>query len=268
MATIQVRNRTAYYHDGGVPWKDGNPGVIFLHGGGMDHSMWQQQSRALAHGGFNVAALDLPGHGRSDDDPAIASVADYAAWVVDFMDAVSVNNGAMESASLVGLSLGSAIALNCAAEFPQRVRSLALVGIGPEMRVSPALLKFTEEAPAKAADFIVAYGYGRSSHLGRASTPGHWMLGSALALINRNPDSLHRDFLVCSQWEGASLAPRVNCPTLIVMGSEDRMTPPRGGKELAEAIPGAHCETMDGAGHMVPIEAPRLFLKRLREFLS
>ncbi len=263
MATIQVRGRTAYYHDGGVPWEEGRPNVVFLHGGGGEHSMWQQQSRALAHGGYNVAALDLPGHGRSEDDPAIASVADFAAWGMDFMDAAG-----FDTASLVGLSIGSAIALNCAAEFPQRVRSLALVGIGLEMRVSPALLQFTEEAPAKAADFIVGYGHGHSSHLGRAPTPGNWMLGSTLALINRNPDTLHRDFLVCSQWEGASLAPRVNCPTLIVMGSEDRMTPPGGGKELAAVIPGARFETMDGAGHMVPIEAPRLFLKRLREFLS
>ena len=262
MATIRVRDRNTYYHDGGIPWEKGRPAVIFLHGGGGEHSMWQQQSRALAHGGFNVAALDLPGHGKSEDDPSIASVADFAAWVVDFMDA-----SGLDTASLVGLSLGSAIALDCAAEHPQRVRSMVLVGIGLEMQVSPALLKYTREDPPKATEFIVGYGHGRPSHLGRAPTPGNWMLGSGLALIQRNPEALRRDFLVCSQWEGAPLAPRVDCPTLIVMGSEDRMTPPRGGRQLAEGIAGGQFEMVSGVGHMVPVEAPRPFLKRLLEFL-
>ncbi|NIP73967.1 MAG: alpha/beta fold hydrolase, partial [Gammaproteobacteria bacterium] len=85
MATLDVNGRRAYYHDGGVPWSSGRPAVVFLHGAGADHTLWQQQSRALAHHGCNVAALDLPGHGRSADVPDIATVAELADWVAAFI---------------------------------------------------------------------------------------------------------------------------------------------------------------------------------------
>jgi pimeloyl-ACP methyl ester carboxylesterase len=268
MPTLQVNGHRAYYHDGGVPWVPGRPAVVFLHGAGGDHTLWQQQSRALAHGsperpGCNVAALDLPGHGRSEDAPDVAAVADLADWVAAFLAAAGIERGA-----LVGHSLGACIALELAARQPERVSALALVGAGLQMKVSPELLRDTEENLPAAVNFITAYGHGKPAHLGHAPTPGNWMLGSSSALLLACSGAvLHRDFAVCDAWDGTAAAGRVRCPTLVVAGAGDRMTPPRAGKALAEAVPGARYELLPAAGHMIPAEAPRALLKLLQGFL-
>lgn len=263
MATTLVQGHRVYYHDGGVAWGPGRSAVVFIHGAGMDHTLWQQQSRALAHHGFNVAALDLPGHGRSEDAAGLDSMAAHADWVGAFLDAAG-----LERAAVVGHSLGACIALELAARHPQRVSALALVGAGLQMPVSPELLRDTAEDPAHAVDFITAYGHGRPAHLGHAPTPGNWMMGSATALIGACPPAvLHRDFTVCDGWDGTAVAGQVTCPTLVVAGAGDRMTPPRMGKALAEAVPGTRYELLPGAGHMLPTEAPRVLLKLLQGFL-
>jgi len=268
MTLVDVNGTETYAHDGGVPWQPGRPAAVFIHGAGFDHTLWQQQSRALAQlgagGGFNVAALDLPGHGRSADRPAIASVSDYAAFVAEFIEAAG-----LKPAALIGHSLGVAIALACAAEHPESVSALALVNSGLEMPVAPALLQATSDDPAKAVAFITSFAHGRASHIGHAPTPGSWLIGTATALLGAcTPEVLHRDFAVCNEWKGAPMAARVTCPALVVGGRGDRMTPPKAGRALAEAIPGARFELLDGAGHMIPTEAPRHLLKLLQGFLA
>ena len=62
---LQVEGVDAYYYTGGKPFCAALPSVVFIHGAQNDHSVWALQSRYFAHHGFNVLALDLPGHGRS-----------------------------------------------------------------------------------------------------------------------------------------------------------------------------------------------------------
>jgi pimeloyl-ACP methyl ester carboxylesterase len=260
---LAVHGRRVWCSDGGVAWADGRPWVVFLHGAGGAHSVWQQQTRALAHHGFNVAAPDLPGHGGSEDAP-LATVGDHAQWVEAFCKAAGIAR-----AALVGHSLGAAAALECAARSPARVAALVLVGAGPTMPVSPLLLEDTSGHPARAVDFITAYAHGRPSHLGGAPTPGNWLMGGARALLRAcTPAVLHRDFAACNDWHGEEAAARVRCPALVVTGAGDRMTPPQAGRALAGLIPGARYETMAGAGHFVQTETPRVFLKLLRAFLA
>ena len=79
---------------------------------------------------------------------------------------------------------------------------------------------------------------------------------------------LHRDFLVCHEREGGPFADKIRCPTLVVNGNRDRMTLLRAVKTLTEAIEDARLEVLDGIGHMVQTEAPRIFLKLLRNFIA
>src|SRR5271166_3340426 len=90
---------------GGRPFEAGRPTVIFLHGAGMDHTVWALQTRWFAHHGRNVVALDLPGHGRSAG-PALCRIEDMAALVVEIAAAVAV-----EHVALVGHSMGALVAL-------------------------------------------------------------------------------------------------------------------------------------------------------------
>ncbi|HKI98221.1 MAG TPA: alpha/beta hydrolase [bacterium] len=263
MTTLDLNGHRAYCHDGGVAWDPARPAVAFLHGAGGDHTLWQQQSRALAHHGFNVAALDLPGHGRSEDVPGLEAVADYADWVAAFLEAAG-----LPRAALVGHSLGACIALELAARQPERVTALALLASGLTMKVSPELLRDTTEDKPRAVDFITAFAHGKPAHLGHAPTPGNWMMGSGAALIAAcSADVLHRDFAVCDAWDGAAAAAEVQCPTLVVAGAADRMTPPRAGKAIADAVTGARYELLPATGHMIPSEAPRQLLRLLQDFL-
>ena len=264
MPQLKVNGQTAYYQHGGVEWGEGRPSVVFVHGAGMDHTVWQQQSRALAHHGCNVAALDLPGHGESEDVAGIGSVADYTAWLLAFLDAAG-----WERTVVVGQSLGAAIAVELAANHPARIAGLVLIGVGLEMKVHPDLLEDTLNNKPRAEDFIIAFTHGPATRLGGAPTPGNWMLGSATALLGGCGEAvLHRDFLVCHEWEGGPFAEKIRCPTLVVNGNRDRMTLLRAVKTLTEAIEDARLEVLDGIGHMVQTEAPRIFLKLLRNFIA
>ena len=108
--------------------------VVFIHGAGLDHSWFGLQSRYFGYHGWNVLALDLPAHGRSAG-PALTSVGAMADWVVKVLDAVKV-----ERASLVGHSLGTLVALDCAARHPARVERVALIATANPMRVGEAFL--------------------------------------------------------------------------------------------------------------------------------
>ncbi len=91
-----------------------------MHGAAHDHSARSLQSRYFAYHGCNVLAFDLPGHGRSEGPP-LASIGAMADWIVAALDAAGI-----EQAALVGHSMGSLAALECAARHPERVRALAL----------------------------------------------------------------------------------------------------------------------------------------------
>lgn len=264
MPELKVNGQRAYYTNGGVEWSEGRPCVLFVHGAGMNHTVWQQQSRALAHHGCNVASLDLPGHGESEDVAGIGSMADYTAWLLAFLDAAG-----WERAVVVGQSLGASIAVELAAKHPERLAGLVLIGVALEMKVHPELLDDTLNNKLRAEDFIVAYTHAPATRLGGAPTPGNWMLGSANALLGACSEAvLHRDFQLCHEWDGGPFAEKIQCPTLVVNGNRDRMTLLRAVKTLTESIPDARLEALDGIGHMVQTEAPRRFLKLLRNFIS
>ena len=123
---------------GGRPFDASLPTVLFIHGAGMDHTVWALQTRYFAHHGRSVLAVDLPGHGRSDGTP-LHAIADLASSIVRLLDAAAV-----QSAALVGHSMGALIALEAAAAATARVRSLALLGVAERMPVHPDLQSAAE----------------------------------------------------------------------------------------------------------------------------
>src|SRR3954464_14452656 len=130
---VKVHGADAYFYTGGKAIDPARPSAVFIHGAQNDHSVWILQTRYFAHHGFNVLAVDLPGHGRSKG-AALASVEQMAAWVLAVMDAAGV-----DKALLIGHSMGSLIALEASHLAPQRVSRLAMLGTTYPMKVSDAL---------------------------------------------------------------------------------------------------------------------------------
>jgi pimeloyl-ACP methyl ester carboxylesterase len=259
---LRVANERVYAYTGGKAFDPRLPVAAFIHGGDQDHSVWGLQSRYLAHHGHAVLAVDLPGHGRSGGAP-LASIEAMADWMLALLEAVGV-----KAATLIGHSMGSLVALECAARQPQRVRSLALIGAAAPMRVSPELLEAAKTSEPEAQRMINAWSHSGPAQYPGNPGPGFWVIGGHLRLMQRQkPGVLHADFAACDGYAaGLERAARVSCPALFLLGTLDAMTPARAGRELARALPASIVKTL-AAGHNLMGEKPDEILDALAEFL-
>ena len=232
----QVNSHTVYAYTGGKPFKADQPTVVFVHGVLNDHSVWILQSRYLANHGWNVLALDLPGHMRSQG-PCPQRVEDAADWVVAVLDAAQIDR-----AAVVGHSWGALIALEAAARHPARVSHLAMVGVAFPMKVSEVLLRDSIDNPEAAIHLINVFSRATLCAPPSAMGPGTWVFGANRALNRRvlraNPAEpvFHIGFKACNDYaNGLAAMSQVQCPVLFVHGEHDQMTPPRAAKALVEA---------------------------------
>lgn len=260
---LRVDGARVFAATGGRPFDAAKPAMIFVHGAGMDHTVWPLQARWFAHHGRSVLAVDLPGHGRSEGKP-LESISALGAWLGQLVAA----SGAREAA-LVGHSMGALASLEAAAQAPERVVKLALLGISAPMAVHPDLLKAAQSGETLASELVASWGFGRRAHLGGNQAPGLWMLGGGMSLLETGPHgALGIDLAACNAYQGAAeAAARVRCPTLFLCGAADIMTPPKAAATLAAHIPGAETITLPDAGHMMMIEQPDATLAALKRFL-
>ncbi len=252
MAAYDVQGGKAFAGTGGVEPDAAKSAVILIHGAGMDRTVWQLQTRRIAHAGFAAYAIDLPGHGRSEG-AARESIAGYADWIIAFMDAAR-----LKTAALIGHSMGSLIAMEAAARVPGRIEALALLGAAVSMPVHPGLIAAAERGEALAAELIADWAHGAAMHQGGHPQPGLWVMGAGQRIVERSkPGVLAGDLKACDAYGGAAdVAARVTPRTLVLSGAQDKMTPAKAGKALSEAIAGAQFTVMPGVGHMMMTEAP------------
>src|ERR1700685_2701315 len=158
---------------GGRDFDPSLPAIVFLHGAGMDHSVWALLARAFSHHGFGVLAPDFPGHGRSAG-PALSSIGALADSTAALIDAARI-----KTARVIGHSMGSLVALEMAARHPAKLSALGLIATAAPMRVSDDLLGAAKANDHAAIDMISIWGYGHRAVLGGCESPGVWMLGRA-----------------------------------------------------------------------------------------
>jgi pimeloyl-ACP methyl ester carboxylesterase len=260
----QLNGAQVFLADYGKGLDAARPTILFVHGAGMDHSVWPLQARHFAYRGWNALAVDLPGHGRSGG-ALLGSVPAMAEWLAALIQALRVR-----AVHLVGHSMGALIALDLAARYADGVARLAVLGAAPKMPVHPALLEAAGRPGPLAAELICDWGFGPAGHLGGHKAPGSWMLGHALRLLGASAGPrLHADLAACNAYEdGLQAAAGLRCPTLVVAGAADRMTPARQAGKLAEAIPAAQLVTLSACGHMMMVEQPDATLDALVAFLA
>lgn len=249
---LEVAGSRVFAATGGRPFDAKGRVLVFLHGAGMDHTVWSFQTRRFAHGNRAVLAPDFPGHGRSGGE-ARRTIGDMAAWVVDVLDALGVKD-----AVLVGHSMGALVALEAAGRLGSRAKGLALAGTAARMAVHPDLLAAARAGKAQAVDMIVAWGFGERGRIGGNPAPGLWMRGYGRRLLEHAlGGALGVDLAACDAYRDAiEAAARVRCPAAVIWGEADRMTPPKEAQKIATAIAGATTVAIPGCGHMVMIEDP------------
>ncbi|MEO7546789.1 MAG: alpha/beta hydrolase [Ramlibacter sp.] len=265
---LQVNGQDTYCYTGGKPFDAAKPTVVFIHGVLNDHSIWILQTRWFAHHGFNVLVPDLPGHCKSAGE-APATVQEAAGFVLALLDAAGVPKAAM-----VGHSFGALVALQAAAQAPQRVTRLALLGVAAPMKVSPALLENSQHQPMKAIDMVNVFSHSLLAPPPSSLGPGTWLAGGSRALMKRvlasntRVNVFHRGFQACDTYAGGDAAmEQVACPVLFVIGRSDAMTPPRAAASLQARARDGRTVLVD-AGHQMMGEAPDAVLFALRDFIQ
>ncbi len=261
---LQINGKTAFAYTAAHDVDAAKPSVVFVHGAGLDHSWWGLQSRYFGYHGCNVLAVDLPAHGRSEG-PALAAVGEMADWVKKILD-----ENRIKSAVVVGHSMGSLIALEFAARYPENAQRIALIGVAYPMKVSDAFLDAARRNDQSAYDMDTIWGHAAQVPFAGNPNPGMWMYGDTLARLGRlAPGVLHSDLAACNAYaDGMEAAAKVKCPALFILGARDIMTPPRGAEDLMNKIEKSKSVRIATSGHSLMAEAPDATLDALIAFLA
>ena len=227
--------------------------LILLPGLACDAALYRAQAPALA-GPREVRVSDV--HTRRATLPAMA-----AALLAEHPGPLA----------LVGSSMGGMLALEVWRQAPDRVHGLALLGTTARAD-TPDLLRLR-------ADAIRLFEQGRmdevlQANLAFAFHPANAADGALaadyLAMVRRaGPAQLiAQNRAVMARADLRAELPRVACPTLVMVGDSDRLTPPEGAEEIAATIPGARLELLPRCGHLLTWERPARVLAALQDWLD
>ena len=243
------------------------PAVLLIHGFPLDHTMWRGQIEALSDR-YRVIAPDLRGFGESGVTAGTVTMRDMADDLVSLLDALQIG----EPVTVGGLSMGGYVAFQFVHDHPERVRALMLcdtragadtaAGIAARRDTAERLLR---EGPAFLAE----------------SMPSKVLSAATLGAMPELVAAIRRTFLVQSS-AGLAAASRgmgersdasgwlaeIRCPTLVVVGRDDTVSPPAEMASMAGAIRGARLVEIPAAGHLSPLEQPAAVTHTMREFLD
>jgi 3-oxoadipate enol-lactonase len=243
------------------PWRSGAKPVVLIHGLGGTHGFWFYQARDLCRL-FPIITLDLRGHGQSSRVEQDFTMSDMALDVARLL-----RNLGAESVHVVGLSLGGMVVQQLALDCPHVVASLVLADTycGPPLgfeRVMADALRFIEEnqmADVARARITNAF----SDHVD-PSIREH-----CIAQVAQNDKTSYvHAARAAFRFDVRKRLAEISVPTLVIVGEEDRVTPPPLSEEIASFIPGAVLRRISASGHISNIECPEEFNRALLEFLA
>ncbi|WP_281195021.1 alpha/beta fold hydrolase [Halorubrum sp. F4] len=232
------------------------PTVCFVHGSGGNAAIWKAQARLSDR--FPVVALDLAGHGESDDAGTTAGTATLDAYADDVVAVAETADADV----LCGNSLGGAVALWVALERDLALDGLVLAGTGAKLAVGAGLLD------ALATDFDRAVSLlhepGRLFH-----DPGPELVDPSQAAMRAcGRETTERDFLTCHTFDVRDRLDNIEVPSLAVAGEHDELAPPAYHEYLADRIPKGEYAEIDDVAHLAMLERPAAFNESLAGFLS
>jgi pimeloyl-ACP methyl ester carboxylesterase len=234
------------------------PGVIvLLHGFPLGRAMWSDVARGLARG-FRVIVPDLRGHGSSPAPHGVYTMEALADDVAELLD----ERGVTTPVVLAGLSMGGYVALALAARHRARLRGLALCDTRAGAD-TPEAAKGREELAAK-VETMNSVEPVIESFLPKLLAPATYerkpdLVESARALMSGQPPVGVAGCLrgMAVRPDRMALLPTLDLPTLVLVGSDDRLTPPDEARRMSDTLPDGRLTVVPGAGHLTPIEARR-----------
>ena len=206
--------------------------IVFVHGTGMDHSVWTLPVRYFIRKKRDVLAVDLPGHGKSLGR-TINTISGFSNKLFELLDKSSINKF-----SIVGHSMGS-------------------------------LMEFAQSDVEKAIDILTFMGYSHKARIGRNKNPGIWMTESTRRLMQRSKKGIiFNDLLACSNFtNGLEKAEKVTADVQLILGVNDFLTPRRKASDLINSFKDPQVKEIQDSGHTLMSEDPNKVLDYLIEIL-
>jgi 3-oxoadipate enol-lactonase len=256
---IRVGENDFYYEQRGA-----GPDLVLVPGLGAASHVWWPQLRDLSQS-MRVTAVDPRGHGRSACPPGPYSIELLAE------DAAGVISGlSLRPATVVASSMGSLIAVQLAAEHPELVRALVLVGGFPVLppgareRFRQRAEMAEREGMEPVADLVVQAAMGPHTH---QTNPG--LVGLFRETLTRNnPQAYAASCRAIADADVTAQLARVECPTLILLGEQELVAPLSAARKLKAGIPHAEVRVLPHAGHLPFLETPGAFNSAVAEFVS
>ena len=258
MSTANVNGITIGYDDEGT-----GDVLVLVHGHPFDRSMWRPQVEHFTAAGRRVIAADLRGYGESTVVPGTTPLSVFAADIEALLTHLGIDEFV-----LGGLSMGGQIVMECARQFPQRIRGLLLADTFAQAETPQGRRHRNEMADRLLREGMSGYA---TEVLWKMVAPHNVEAGEHVAKMMHNAPP-----------EGAAAALRgraerpdytatleaVTVPTLVVVGSDDEYTPLKDAEYMHERIPGSTLVVVDGAAHMPNLERPEAFNNAVAELLA
>jgi pimeloyl-ACP methyl ester carboxylesterase len=261
MKRAKLRGIEMAYEDAGR-----GPAVVLLHGYPFNCSMWREQVEVLQES-YRVITPDLRGLGETPPAGETATMDEMARDVAALLEQLEIKRSVV-----VGLSMGGYVALSFYRRFPLYVRGLVLADTRPQSDTEETRAARAEQAQTILRDGMAAI---TESFLQKVLTP---------ATLTERPDLVARvrEMINSTDPQGAAAAlhgmaarsdqtdflPRILAPALIIVGREDKLTPPQDAELMHREIRGSHLEIIDDAAHLSNIEQPTQFNRALADFLQ
>lgn len=231
------------------------PPIVLIHGAGGSHLSWPPDLRRFT--GKNVYAVDLPGHGKSSGhgEQSLAVYADHiAAWMTEL---------GLYRALVIGHSMGGGIAMELALRYPHLTTALGLFATGARLPVNESILTYTQNQATfpSALEIIRRHSFGPDA--------SERLVELAMKRFAEQRSSvLHNDLHACNDFNISDRLAEIRRPTLVLCGSEDRMTPLRFSQYLASKLEKSQLQIVKGAGHMVMLEKSPETAEYLADFIK
>jgi len=255
---FQIENKNIHASDAGQGIDIKKRTIVFLHGSGLSHIVWSLTEQFFLNKNFNVLSLDLPGHGNSDG-PCLDSIEKIADWLEDVFKKLDLND-----LILVGHSQGCLEILEYAHKYKNRLKKLVFVGGSNKMPVHPNLIELAQNGDSDAVKLMMKWGYeGSKKFIG----------GNPVEKIIQSPRDIREilavDLVACNNYSnGSDAAKLIECPTLLIFGSLDKMVNLEAGKKFSSLVKNSKTHIIEGCGHMIMIEKAFEMREKVLEFLK
>jgi 3-oxoadipate enol-lactonase len=261
MSVARVREIEMAYDDTGS-----GPVVVLLHGYPFNRSMWREQAQALSTSN-RVITPDLRGHGETTLTPEPATMEEMARDVVALLDKLDIKRVA-----LGGLSMGGYVALAFYRRFPLRVRALILADTRPQADTPEARRNREEQAEKILKEGMQAIA---DDFLKKVLTPETLNDKSEVTervremILKTDPQGAANALRgMAARHDQTDFLERILVPTLVIVGSEDQLTPPSDAELMRREIRGSRLSIIEGASHLSNLERPAEFNRALLDFLD